>query len=158
MPLSHEEFMRIALEEAQIAKDEGNDGVGALVVRGDTIIARGRNLMYTTSDPTAHAETVALRNAGAATGQLRFDGCTLYSTFEPCPMCAGAIIASGIATLVLGGRFDPSTSELGPYSVDQLVDLVQWGDKLQIVAGILPEECAHMQYSSREERQKRQQR
>ena len=76
-----------------------------MVVRDENLIARGRNLIVTQSDPTAHAETVALRNAGNAMRHTDFSGFTLYTTFEPCPMCCGAILASGVSTLVLGARF-----------------------------------------------------
>ncbi|MDE0459382.1 MAG: nucleoside deaminase [Chromatiales bacterium] len=96
---AHERFMQIAMEEARRGAAEGNAAVGSVVVRDEHLIARGRNLVATQSDPTAHAETVALRNAGAATGHTDFSGCTLYSTFEPCPMCCGAILASGVSTL-----------------------------------------------------------
>ena len=107
MPHDHEHFMRIALEEAARGKAEGNIAVGSIIVQGETVVARGRNLVRTTYDPTAHAETVALRAAGTALQRVNFSGCTLYTTFEPCPMCCGAILESGITTLVMGGRPAP---------------------------------------------------
>ena len=84
---AHERLMQIAMEEARRGAAEGNVAVGSVVVHDDRIVARGRNLVVTESDPTAHAETVALRNAGAAVGHTDFSGFTLYTTFEPCPMC-----------------------------------------------------------------------
>ena len=98
MLMNHETFMRIALEEAQKGLEEGNVAVGSIIVCDGEVIARGRNLVSTTNDPTAHAETVALREAGTALGKSEFPRCTLYTTFEPCPMCCGAIMNSGIST------------------------------------------------------------
>jgi tRNA(adenine34) deaminase len=123
MPVDHERFMRMALEEAAIGKAEGNVAVGSVIVQGDTVVARGRNLVLTTFDPTAHAETVALREAGRALKRVDFSDCALYTTFEPCPMCCGAILASGINTLVMGGRPTPAERRWGDYTMERLVEL-----------------------------------
>lgn len=88
----HERMMREALAEAMLAAQEGEIPVGAVVARGDTIVARAHNTREHTSDPTAHAELVALRAAAQALGTRRLDDCTLYVTLEPCPMCAGAMV------------------------------------------------------------------
>ena len=144
MPQDHESFMKVALGEAEKCKAEGNVAVGSIVVRGDAIVARGRNLVTSTSDPTAHAETVALREAGAAEGQGDFSGCTLYTTFEPCPMCCGAIMISGISTLVMGGRSEGSARRWGDYSVESLLALARVEDKLNVVTGVLTKECNEM--------------
>ena len=138
---AHERFMRIAMEEARHGAAEGNAAVGSVVVRDEHLIARGRNLVATQSDPTAHAETVALRNAGAAAGHTDFSGCTLYSTFEPCPMCCGAILASGVSTLVLGARFSDGSSRWGDYAVEKLLEMTGRGGKLRVVTGVFPEQC-----------------
>ena len=111
MPLDHERFMRLAIDEAARAGAEGNLAVGSVIVRDNTVIATGRNLVTSTNDPTAHAETVALREAGAALGQVDFSGCTLYTSFQPCPMCCGALMVNGISTPVMGAR--PETSGTG---------------------------------------------
>ena len=95
----HERFMRAALAEAARGGAEGNIAVGSVVVRDDTVVAGGRNLEAATNDPTAHAEVVAVREASRALGRRDLSGHTLYTTFEPCPMCCGAIMASGITTL-----------------------------------------------------------
>ena len=116
MANAHERFMQIAMEEACRGAAEGNVAVGSVVVHDEDMVARGRNLVATESDPTAHAETVALRNAGAAMGHTDFSGFTLYTTFEPCPMCCGAILASGVSTLVLGARFSDVSSQWGEYA------------------------------------------
>ena len=142
MPTDHEHFMRIALEEAQTGAAEGNAAVGSLVVDGDTVVARGRNLVLSTSDPTAHAETVALRHAGAALKRADFSGMTLYTTFEPCPMCCGAILESGIHTLVMGARHASGQSRWGGYTVETLIELTGHADRITVVTGVLTQACA----------------
>lgn len=141
MAAEHERFMRLALEEAARGGAEGNIAVGSLVARDGELVARGRNLVTSTLDPTAHAEVVALREAGRAARSVDFSGWTLYTTFEACPMCCGAIIASGIGTLVLGARHDPATSRWGPYTVEKLLELTRYGDRIRLVTGILTGEC-----------------
>ena len=94
--------MRIALDEAIAAARDGEVPVGAVVTRGDEVIAIGRNRMRDNDDPTAHAEMVALRAAAAALGAPRLDGCDLWVTLEPCAMCAGAIALARIGRLYFG--------------------------------------------------------
>ena len=141
MTSEHERFMRIALEEARKGKAEGNVAVGSIIVRDGEVIARGRNLAVTTSDPTAHAETVAIREAGSTTGQAEFPGCTLYTTFEPCPMCTGAIMNGDFETVVMGGRPTPSNTRWAEYTVEKLIEMAGWSDRLTVVTGILTQEC-----------------
>jgi tRNA(adenine34) deaminase len=141
MPEDHERFMRMALEEAARGGAEGNIAVGSVIVREGVVVARGRNRVNSTFDPTAHAETDALREAGRALKQVEFSGCTLYTTFEPCPMCCGAIMASGISVLVMGARHDPADSRWGAYTVEKLIDLARWGGRLSAVTGILTQAC-----------------
>ena len=142
MAQDHEKYMRMALEEGEKGGAEGNTAVGSVVVRGDTVVALGRNLVSSTHDATAHAETVAIRNAGAAQGHADLSGCTLYTTFEPCPMCCGAIMVSGIVTLVMGARHDLSVSKYGDYTVEKLVKMGKWGDRLHVVPEtVLAQEC-----------------
>jgi|AP95_1055475.scaffolds.fasta_scaffold37370_2 tRNA(adenine34) deaminase len=152
---AYEPFMRIALEEAEKSANEGNQGVGSVIVRDGEIIARGRNLENTTHDPTAHAESVAIRNhASSFPGpetQRSWDqyfrdppslsGTTLFSTFEPCPMCCGAILATGISTLILGGRPKSGTSRWGDYTLERLVKLTERHNKVEIITGVLSNEC-----------------
>ena len=141
MPGDHERFMRIALQDAAKAGAEGNQAVGSIIVRGDAIVARGRNLVNSTNDPTAHAETVAIREAGATLGNVDFSGYTLYTTFEPCPMCCGAILASGISTIVMGGRPEPSQGRWDSYTLEKLIEMAEWTDKVEVVTGVLTQEC-----------------
>ncbi len=98
--------MKSALREAEIALEEGEVPVGAVVVRGDQIVGRGHNMVERLQDPTAHAELIAITAAAATVGSKHLDGCTLYVTLEPCPMCAGAIVWSRLERLVFGA-FDP---------------------------------------------------
>ena len=93
------EPMQLALDEARSAAIAGEVPVGAVVTRTGSVIAAGRNMMRTSSDPTAHAEIVALRAAAATLGTSRLDGCDLWVTLEPCAMCAGAIALARIARL-----------------------------------------------------------
>jgi tRNA(adenine34) deaminase len=141
MPGDHERFMRMALDDAACGKAEGNVAVGSVITQGDTVVARGRNLVTSTFDPTAHAETVALREAGRALQRVDFSGCVLYTTFEPCPMCCGAILASGISTLIMGGRPTLAERRWGELTVERFVKLAGRGDSIQVVTGILPQEC-----------------
>ena len=95
-------FMAIALDEALSALEHGDVPVGAVVVRAGQVIARRHNERELHQDPTAHAEVLALRDAAAAVGSWRLDGCTLYVTLEPCVMCAGALINARVDRLVYG--------------------------------------------------------
>ena len=110
--MSDEAFMREALMLARQAAESGEVPVGAVVVRDGRVIGRGYNRPVSKSDPTAHAEIVALREAGAATGNYRLAGCTLYVTIEPCAMCAGAIMHARIGRLVYGAA-DPKAGACG---------------------------------------------
>jgi tRNA(adenine34) deaminase len=137
----HERFMRMALEDAARGKAEGNVAVGSVLTMGDTVVARGRNLVTSTFDVSAHAEIVALREAGRALGRVDFSGCVLYTTFEPCPMCCGAILASSISTLVMGGRPTPVERRWGEFTVERFVELAKRDGSLQVVTGVLTQEC-----------------
>lgn len=139
--MDHEQFMRVALEEAQRAADEGNVGVGSVIVRDEEVVARGRNLVPTTNDPTAHAETVALRNASEVLGTDDMTGYSLYTTFEPCPMCCGALMNANISAVILGGRPDPDQTRWGGYTMENLLEMCGWTDRMEVVTDILVAEC-----------------
>jgi tRNA(adenine34) deaminase len=98
-------------------------------------------LVPVTKDPTAHAETVALREAAAALGTDDMAGCALYTTFEPCPMCCGALMNANIATLVMGGRPSPDQARFGDYTMERLLELSAWDDRMEVVTGVLVDEC-----------------
>jgi tRNA(adenine34) deaminase len=141
MASDHVTFMRAALEEAEKARAEGNSAVGSVIVRDGEIIGRGRNLVYTDNDITAHAETVALRVTGDELKLIDFHGCALYTTFEPCPMCCGAILLSGVSTLVMGARNDPKSANWQDYRVEDLIAQFGRAGEIEIVNGILVDEC-----------------
>ena len=102
--MTHEELMREALAEAQLAYEEGEIPVGAVIAHGGEIIARAHNLREQTGDPTAHAEVLAIREAAKALGGRRLSGCTLYVTLEPCPMCAGAMVMAYLNKCYFGAK------------------------------------------------------
>ena len=102
MPFPLPEPMRIALDQARDAAAAGEVPVGAVVTRGDSVLAVGRNRMRLGADPTAHAEMIALREAAHVLGTSRLDGCFLWVTLEPCAMCAGAIALARIERLYFG--------------------------------------------------------
>ena len=139
--MDHEQFMRAALEEARKAADEGNVGVGSVIAQDGEVVARGRNLVPTTHDPTAHAETVALRVASEILGSDDMTGYSLYTTFEPCPMCCGALMNANISAVILGGRPDPEQTRWGDYTMESLLEMCDWSDRMEVVTGVLFEEC-----------------
>jgi tRNA(adenine34) deaminase len=144
MAIDHETFMRVAMEDARQAGAEGNLAVGSVVVRDGRVIGRGGNRVTSTRDPTDHAETIALREAARALGRADLSGCDLYTTIESCPMCCGAVMKSGIRALVMGARFRPeefASQRFGAYSVEKLIELARWGDRLEVVTGVLSQEC-----------------
>ncbi len=101
--MDHEQYMRMALELAREAAAEGEVPVGCVIAdENGNVIGRGRNRREEKADATAHAEIEAIREAGEALGSWRLDGCTLYVTLEPCPMCAGAIINARVPAFVYG--------------------------------------------------------
>ena len=140
--MNDETFLRAALEQAQLAADAGEVPVGAVIVGPDgDVLARGQNRVLRDSDPTAHAEMVALRAAGRALGNYRLEGCTLYVTLEPCAMCAGAMIHARIARLVYGAA-DPKAGAAG--SVLSVLNHPQLNHQIQVTSGALAEECGEM--------------
>ena len=131
------ELMQIAINEAIKGLELGDQPFGAVLVMDDKIISTGRNLVYSTFDPTAHAETVTLRDAGTSIKTLSFPEATLYASWEPCPMCLGAIISARINRLVLGGRKSRKKSQYGEYTVEKLIELTNVKDKLTLTTGVL---------------------
>ena len=131
------ELMQLAINEAIKGLELGDQPFGAVLVMDDKIISTGRNLVYSTFDPTAHAETVTLRDAGTSIKTLSFPGATLYASWEPCPMCLGAIISARINRLVLGGRKSKRRNQYGEYTVEKLIELTNVKDRLTLTTGVL---------------------
>jgi tRNA(adenine34) deaminase len=137
-----QELMLEAMAEARAAEAAGEVPVGAVIVSAaGEVIARGANRVLRDSDPTAHAEIVALRSAGAALGNYRLLGCTLYSTLEPCSMCAGAILHARVARLVYAAA-DPKAGACG--SVIAVMNHPSLNHRVELVEGVLAEECGKM--------------
>lgn len=134
-------YLREAIAQARAAEMDGEVPIGAIVVHKDSIIATGSNRVLRDSDPTAHAEVVALRAAGRALGNYRLEGCTLYTTLEPCAMCAGAILHARIARLVYAAS-DPKAGACG--SVLSVMNHPRLNHKVEVISGLLAEECGSM--------------
>jgi tRNA(adenine34) deaminase len=134
-------MMRRALELAQQAIDFGEVPVGALVARGESIVAQAFNLRETLHDATAHAERIAITLAGRSLGSWRLEGCTLYVTLEPCPMCAGAIVASRLPRVVYGAA-DPKAGACD--SLFQLATDPRLNHRAEVRGGVLARECGEI--------------
>jgi tRNA(adenine34) deaminase len=135
-------WMRHALVLARRAQAEGEVPVGAVIVSNEEIVAEGWNQPIATSDPTAHAEIVALRAAAGAVANYRLpSGMTLYVTLEPCPMCAGAMVHARVSRVVFGTA-DPRTGAAG--TVFNLLDSEQLNHQAQVSGGVLEDECSQL--------------
>jgi tRNA(adenine34) deaminase len=138
----HDElWMEEALRAAQRALEAGEVPVGAVVVCGGKIVGRGWNRNITDCDPTAHAEIIALREAGTTVGNHRLGECDLFATIEPCAMCAGALIHARIKRLVYGAD-DPKAGAV--QSVMQVVNHPKLNHRMQIRAGVLAGRCSEL--------------
>jgi tRNA(adenine34) deaminase len=136
---SDSDFMRKALEQAQLARARGEIPVGAVLTRGDEIISSGANCPISANDPTAHAEIEALRAAGRALGSYRLTDTTLYVTLEPCVMCASAIVHARVRRLVFGA-WDPRAGGVG--SLVDVLALPGLNHRVDAFGGVLADECS----------------
>jgi tRNA(adenine34) deaminase len=130
--------MRAALAEAAAAAESGEVPVGAVIVAGGEVIARGHNRSETDNDPSAHAEIVALREAARRSGNYRLTDATLYVTLEPCAMCMGALVQARVERLVFGA-YDPKAGAAG--SAIDLSDSPSFNHRFEINGGVLADEC-----------------
>lgn len=133
-----ERYMRMAIDQAFIAEENGDVPIGCVIVYKNQVIAKAYNQREQLHDPTAHAEIVALTQAAAFIGNWRLGGCTIYVTLEPCPMCAGALVLGRLDRLVYGTP-DPKTG-----AVESLYNIVQddrLNHRLQVTAGVMQEDC-----------------
>ncbi len=139
--MTDELYMEEALRSAQRALEAGEVPIGAIVVHQNQIIARAHNRSIAENDPTAHAEILALRQAGAFLGNYRLSDCTLFVTIEPCSMCAGAIIHARLQRVVYGAK-DPKTGADG--SVLQVLNHPGLNHRIEVQEGVLAGRCAEL--------------
>jgi tRNA(adenine34) deaminase len=137
--MDDETYMRLALEEARAAGDEGEVPIGAVVVCDGAVVARAHNRRENDRDPTAHAELLAIRAAAGSLERWRLSDCTVYVTLEPCPMCAGAMHQARIARLVYGAP-DPKAGAVG--TLYDLSDDERLNHRFDVTTGVLADESA----------------
>ncbi|WP_127144037.1 nucleoside deaminase [Pelagibacterium montanilacus] len=141
----HEHYMAMAIEEARAGAASGEQPFGAVVVCDGEVVVRSRSLKVSTSDTTAHSETLAVKMATQKLGRRHLPDAVFYSTCEPCPMCLGAVLNAGMGTLVLGARntdiqkLATLAFNFNTYSVENFARMVGWD--LTLVTGVLHEEC-----------------
>ena len=139
--MDHERYMREAIHQARRAEAQGEVPVGAVVVIDGEIYGRGSNAPVRINDPTAHAEILALRQAAKKLGNYRLENATLYATLEPCAMCAGALVAARVRTLVFGAR---DLRFGGVRSKFRIADCDVLNHRVEIVEGVLAIECLEL--------------
>ena len=133
--------MKTAIEQAQIAEENGDVPIGAVIVYENQIIGRAYNQREQLQDPTAHAEIISLTQAAAFLESWRLHGCTMYVTLEPCPMCAGAMVLARIDRLVYGCD-DPKTGAVK--SLYNIVNDDRLNHTINVTSGVLDEECSDL--------------
>ena len=137
-----EKFMRLAIEQAQIAGRTGEVPIGAVITdKSGGIVSSGYNLRETANDPTAHAEIIAIKKAGGALGSWRLEGTTIFVTIEPCLMCVGAIILARISRLVFGARDPKAGAVVSVYTIGNDCRL---NHKFEVSEGIYMDECSNL--------------
>jgi tRNA(adenine34) deaminase len=139
--MTDEQFLHLALALAREADSAEEVPVGAIVVLNGEMIGRGRNSPVSTHDPTAHAEILAIREAALHTGNYRLEGATIYTTLEPCVMCAGALVAARLKRLVFGTR---DLRFGGVRSKFRLADSDLLNHKVVVEEGVLGPECSEL--------------
>jgi tRNA(adenine34) deaminase len=138
---SDEKYMKLALEQAGIAEENGDVPIGAVIVFENQVIGKAYNQREQLQDPTAHAEIIALTQAAAALENWHLNGCTMYVTLEPCPMCAGALVLARMDRLVYGCD-DPKTGACG--SLYDIVRDKRLNHRLAVTSGVLADECSKL--------------
>jgi tRNA(adenine34) deaminase len=137
----HEEFMRLALREAEAALAKDEVPVGAIIVHSGRVIASAHNQRETLRDPTAHAEMIAITQAAESLGSWRLEGATLYVTLEPCAMCAGALVLARVPQVVYGAT-DPKAGAVA--SLFRLLEDERLNHRAEVVSGVLAEPCGEI--------------
>jgi tRNA(adenine34) deaminase len=141
MLMTDEDYMRLALQQAQAAAEADEAPVGAVIVCDGAVIAAARNEREALRDPTAHAELIAITQAAAALGNWRLENCTLYVTLEPCPMCAGAIVLARIPRVVYGAD-DPKGGAVR--SLYRLLEDPRLNHRALVVPGVMAESAGEI--------------
>ena len=131
-------FMRVAIDQAEIARENGDVPVGAVIVHKGRLIAKAYNQREQLNDPTAHAEIIALTQAAEAVENWHLHDCTIYVTLEPCAMCAGALVLARVDRLVYGCD-DPKTGACG--SLYNIVQDERLNHRLEVTSGVMESEC-----------------
>ena len=139
MSKEDQQFMQTAIAAAGIAEENGDVPIGAVIVYKNQIIGKAYNQREQLADPTAHAEIIALTQAAAFLESWRLNGCTIYVTLEPCPMCAGALVLARMDRLVFGCD-DPKSGACG--SLYNIVEDARLNHRLKVTAGVLAEKCS----------------
>lgn len=137
----HEYWMELAMREAEVAMRRKEVPVGALIVKDGAVIAKGSNQTEMLQDPTAHAEIIAITAAAAHLESWRLEGCTIYVTLEPCPMCAGAIVLARLPLLIFGA-YDPKAGACS--SLYTITNDTRLNHRVHTVGGVLEEKCGSM--------------
>jgi tRNA(adenine34) deaminase len=137
----HIRWMKQALREATRGRDMGEVPVGAVVVRGETVVGRGHNMVETLKDPTAHAEMIAITAACETLGTKVLDECTVYVTLEPCPMCSGALIMARVERLVFGAFDEKAGCASTLYN---LVEDRRFNHRLKVISSVESEQSADL--------------
>ena len=141
LPLTHDRFMRLALQEAEQALAEDEVPVGAVIVQGSRVIASAHNQREQRKDPTAHAEMIAITQAAESLGDWRLEGCTLYVTLEPCIMCSGAILQARVPVVVYGAT-DPKAGAVN--TLYHLLADTRLNHRCQVIPGIQAAPCGEI--------------
>lgn len=137
--MKHEDYMKLALREAEKALEIQEIPVGVVIVHENQVIAKAHNQRELLRDPTAHAEMIAITQAASHLESWRLDNTRMYITLEPCPMCAGAIVLARIPEVIFGAR-DPKTGAAG--SLMNILDDPRLNHRVKITAGVMEEECS----------------
>ena len=141
----HEKFMAMAIREAEDGVREGYLPYGGVIVKNGEVLGKGKSVGIAMKDPTCHAEMMAIREAAKWTNSGDLRGCVLYANCDPCPMCAGAAIYSGIGTVVIGAgpeallRYSKGRYDLKDYTIERLVELT--GMDVRVIRGVLQKEA-----------------
>lgn len=135
----HEDMMRLAIVQAEIAAEKGEVPVGAVIAKDGIVISAAHNLREQTGDPTSHAEIVAIRKAAQVLGRRRLTDCTLYVTLEPCPMCAGAIVMANLGKCYFGAKDERQGCAESVFALTQEPSFYH---RTPCIGGLLEKQCA----------------